>query len=71
MRRVLLIGYRLEPSNVLAVQRFLDRQMPHGAMGGCTVPVLLARRDPYRVSGPNFPRGLAIELKPSFSRHHI
>lgn len=46
MRRVLLIGYRLEPSNVLAVQRFLDRQMPRQ----CFSPGAIHIVSPGRIS---------------------
>src|SRR4051794_21613718 len=50
---VLFVGDLLEPVDVLAVQRFLDRDVRHRGHGRRAMPVLLLGRDRDHVSGPD------------------
>src|SRR3569832_767122 len=48
---VVLVGDVLHPCDVLAIERFMDRDMDHAGGRGCAMPMLLARRDPDHVAG--------------------
>src|ERR1700689_5209744 len=48
---VLLVGDRLQPFDVLAVERFLHGHMHHDRGRPGAVPMLFARRNPDHVAG--------------------
>src|ERR1019366_4585066 len=50
---VLLVAHRFEPFHVLAVLGFLHGEVLHAVLGRGAVPVLLVRRNPDRVAGPD------------------
>ena len=52
---ILLIRHIFHPVGCLAVPRFLDGNVGHGGLGGGTVPVFFARREPDDVAGEDFP----------------
>src|SRR3954471_7150620 len=53
LRPVLLVAHVLQPVDDLAVERLLDGDVGHGRGRGGPVPVLLARREPDHVAGPD------------------
>jgi hypothetical protein len=52
---VLLVGDLLHPLDDLPVQVLLDREVCHGLLGRRTTPVLIPRRNPHHVAGPDLP----------------
>ncbi|AAF84576.1 hypothetical protein XF_1767 [Xylella fastidiosa 9a5c] len=65
---VLLVGDVLQPLDVLAIERFLDRDVGHGRVGRGAVPVPVARRAPDDVAGADFDDRLAFALRPAAAR---
>jgi len=63
LRCVLRIGDRLEPSHVLAVERFLHGQVFHGVIWRGAMPMLFARREPDHVTGPDLLDGATPTLR--------
>src|SRR5579863_2843124 len=62
---VLFVSYFLQPFDVLAVQRLLDRDVGHGGGGRCPVPMFLSRRASNDVARPDYLFGLAPALRPT------
>src|SRR4051812_36903790 len=52
---VLLVRDRFHPVDDLSVFRFLNRDVRHCGVGHRAMPMLLARRAPHHVSGPDDP----------------
>src|SRR5882757_6099703 len=67
-RAVLLVRDLLHPVDILAVQGFRDRDVRHGRRGCRAVPVLLARRKPHDIAGPDLFNGPAFGLHPAEAR---
>src|SRR5215470_7794575 len=62
---ILRVGHVLEPGDRLAVEHLLHGDVHHAGVGAGAVPVLLARRNPYRVAGADFAHRPALGLHPS------
>src|SRR6266516_2956750 len=60
---ILLVGYRLEPGDVHAVEGLLEGDVDHTVRRPCPVPVLLAGRDPHRIDGTNLAEGAAPDMR--------
>src|ERR1051326_1431255 len=62
---ILRVADVLEPSDGLAVERFLHGDVHHAGIGAGAVPMLLARRNPHGVAGAYFAHRPALGLYPS------
>src|SRR6266571_4301907 len=62
---ILLVGHRLEPSDVHAIEGLLEGDVDHTGRRPCPVPVLLAGRDPHRIAGTNLADWAAPGLNPA------
>src|SRR5258706_11296583 len=67
---VLLIADLLHPVHGLAVELLLNGDVRHRRRGCCPVPVLLARREPDHVAGPDFLDRPALALRPAAAGRH-
>src|SRR6266436_3943480 len=70
-RPILFVADVLHPRDVSAVERLLHGNMRHGAGRAGAMPVLLARRNPHRVAGPDFADRTAPGLHAAESRHDM
>src|ERR1043166_6717021 len=61
---ILRVGHVLEPSDGIAVERFLHCDVHHAGVGAGPVPMLFARWNPNRVAGADFAHGAALGLHP-------
>jgi hypothetical protein len=65
IRRVLFVADLFHPVDDLAVELFLGGDMRHGGGRRGAMPVLLARRKPDHVAGPDFLDRAALALRPA------
>src|SRR5689334_8173077 len=65
---VLLVADLFHPVDGLAVELFLDGDVRHRRGGRCTVPMLLARREPDHVAGTDLLGRTAVALYPAATR---
>ncbi len=63
--KILFVGDLLEPFDVRAVERFLNRDMGHGGGRRRAVPVLVTGRAPDHVTGADFDDRAALALGPA------
>src|SRR5262245_21545903 len=68
---ILRVADVLQPLDVLAVERLLEREVRHAVLRRGAVPVLLARRDPHDVAWPDLADRLALELHAAEAAHHV
>ena len=68
-RAVLLVGDVFHPVDRRAVQFLLDGDMAHRRGRRRPVPMLLARREPYDISRPDFLDRAALALDPAAAGH--
>src|SRR5262249_60626159 len=64
---VLLVADLFQPVYGPAVDRFLDGDMRHRRRRCCPVPVLLPRRKPDHIAGPDLLDRPALALRPAAS----
>src|SRR5882724_1131372 len=62
---VLLVADLIHPVDVLAVERFLHRDMRHAGGRRCAVPMFLAGRKPHHVAWPDLFNRSSFGLYPS------
>src|SRR6516162_2676534 len=62
---ILLVADLFHPFDILAVERFRDRDMAHRDRRCRAVPVLLARRKPDDIAGADFFDGSTLTLRPA------
>src|SRR6266478_1621247 len=68
---VLLVADPLQPLHDLAVAVvFLDRDMRHRGCRGCAMPMLVTRRAPDDIAGPDLLLGFAPALRPADTGDH-
>src|SRR5580698_2308779 len=67
---VLLVGHRLHPFDVLAVECLLHGDMDHDGIRACAVPMLFAGRNPDHVAGTNFTSFVAPHLNAAETGNH-
>src|ERR1051325_10225063 len=60
--RIILVGHLLHPLDMLAVERFLHRDVHHAGIGTGAMPVFLVRRDPYGVARLDLANRPALRL---------
>src|SRR5215207_4778864 len=69
--RVLFVRDMLQPVHVHAIEVLVDGDVNHGDAGGRSMPVLLARRDPHRIAGPDLAHRTAPGLHASNARDDV
>jgi hypothetical protein len=62
---ILLVADLFHPVDILAVERFRDRDMGHRDSRCRAVPVLLAWRKPDDIAGADFFDGSTLALRPA------
>src|SRR5205809_3890725 len=62
---ILLIADLLHPVDGFAVEIFMDSNVRHGGGWRRAMPVLLARREPDHITGPDFFNRIAFALHPA------
>jgi hypothetical protein len=67
---VLVVADLFHPVDDLTVELFLNGDMRHGCRRRSPMPVLLARRNPDHVTGPDFFDGAAPTLRPTATGGH-
>src|SRR5712691_10782963 len=65
---VLLVADLLHPIDHLAVNALLDRDVSHGRSGCGSMPMLLARREPHDIAGPDLLDRSTFALSPAAAR---
>jgi hypothetical protein len=62
---VFIVADLFHPVDVLAIERFRNGDMGHRGRRSCAMPVLLARRKPDDIAGPDFLDGATLALDPT------
>lgn len=71
LHAVLFVRHVLQPSDMGTIQGLLHGNMNHPGSGCCSVPVLLARRDPHRVPSLDLPDRPAPGLHAPNAQDHM
>src|SRR5262245_7130588 len=65
---VLLLAHLFQPLDILAVLRFLNRDMRHRRRGRCSVPMLQSRWEPNDIARPHLLDGTSLALHAAKAR---